>query len=289
MDAFAISSPLRQRISQDIHDLQAEIGREAARAYCACRLESPRLMEKAPESLVQDLPSELRMNYELSFDDFMNFPGEDWQAVEMSYSDGNSRSQESDPPETMITTASETVIGKPSGGRSQRAAPVVKADCAIRTRILAFLNRYWYTLHKDGLFTQIRRQNIDPEDPERTRRLREFSMLRALEKDDDFRYLRRAVALLRNLENFEVFHREAAHLRSCGRQSRLQHETDKQVAYNKYLAYIYAGESGPIMKKARQALISDLRFARRWLLLTNPLTTGAVLVCEESVCKKVSV
>ena len=30
MDAFAISSPLRQLIWQDIHDLQAEIGREAA-------------------------------------------------------------------------------------------------------------------------------------------------------------------------------------------------------------------------------------------------------------------
>ena len=29
MDAFAISSPLRQLIWQDIHDLQAEIGREA--------------------------------------------------------------------------------------------------------------------------------------------------------------------------------------------------------------------------------------------------------------------
>ncbi len=40
MEAFAILSPSRQRISQDIYNLQAEIGRDAARAYCACQLES---------------------------------------------------------------------------------------------------------------------------------------------------------------------------------------------------------------------------------------------------------
>ena len=166
---------------------------------------------------------------------------------------------------------------------------MIQIDCALRKRLLQFLDRKWRTLHTDGLFTNPGNQYIDTEDPERPHRLRDFSLSRALRKDDDLRYLRRAVALLRNLGNFELFHREAAHLRSCGRQVRFQCETDKRIAYNEYLAHIYAGESIPTLHQARQALANDLRFSRRWLLLTNSLTTGVILVCGELLCKKVLV
>ena len=295
MNAFVVSSPLRERISQDIYDLQTEIGRDAARAYCASQLKSPRLVEKAPENLVQDPPLELEPSCDLNFEDFVNFPQDDWPTVELGNPDENTLSHNVDSVRTTTATTSEAVVRKPScpvnetNGKPQRAVPVIQIDCALRKRLLQYLERDWRTLHIDGLFTYPEDQYIDPEDPERTRRLRDFSLLRALQKDDDLRYLRRAVALLRNLENFEVFHREAAHLRSCGRQARFQHVTDKQVAYNEYLAHIYAGESVPTLGQARQALANDLRFARRWLLLTDSLTTGAILVCGELLCKKVLV
>ena len=291
MNAFAISSPLQRRISQDIHDLQAEIGREAARAYCACQLESPRFTETAPDGSVQDL-SNLGPNCDLVFDDFINFPIEDCPAVEPCPSDGKSVSCEDDPTGATTSTVSGTLNGEPgcpSHGRPQKMIPVIQVDCLFRKRLQAFLNQYWHTLRTDGLFTQTPSQCIDLKDPERTRRLWDFSLLRTLRKDDDLRYLRRALALLCNLKNFEVFHQEAAHLRSCGHQPRLQHETDKQVAYNEYLAHICACETVPALRQARQALTGDLRFARRWLILTQPLTAGALLVCGESMCKKMSV
>jgi len=40
MTIYVVSSPLRRRFSHDIKDLQAEIGREAARAYCTDHLAS---------------------------------------------------------------------------------------------------------------------------------------------------------------------------------------------------------------------------------------------------------
>ncbi len=111
-------------------------------------------------------------------------------------------------------------------------------------------------------------------------------MLRGLQADDDLRFLRRAVALLRNLENFEVFRRD---LRSCDDQPRRKSETDKHIAYNEYLAPISTNETSSDFPKARRALINDLCLSRRWLLLAKPLTTGAILICGQPVSKKLSV
>ena len=271
MNAFVVSSPLRERISRYIHDLQKEIGRDAARAYCASQLKSPRLVREAAKNLVQDPPLELEPNCDLTLEDFVNFPQDDWPTAELGNFDENPLSHTVGPVRTTTATTSEAAVRKRScpvngiDGKPQRAVPVIQIDCALRKRLLQFLDRNWRTLHSDGLFTYSGNQYIDPEDPERARRLRDFSLLRALRMNDDLRYLRRAVALLRNLENFKVFHREAAHLRSCGRQVRFQYETDKRIAYNEYLAHTYAGESIPILRQARQALANDLRFARRWL------------------------
>ena len=183
MNAFAISSPLRQRISQDILDLQAEIGREAAVHTVHVNSKARALWRGRRRVSSKILPSELGPDCDLTFDDFVNFTHEDWQEGELCCSDGNSLSRELDPPGATTATASETVIGKPycpSGGRAQRATPVILADCALRKRLFAFPDRYWHTLHTDGLFTQKRSQCIDPEEPECTRRLRDFSVLRTL-------------------------------------------------------------------------------------------------------------
>ena len=165
---------------------------------------------------------------------------------------------------------------------------MIKTDQVLR-KLLEFLDNHWLTLQTQGLFVQGSRWMMNPGESQRARRLRDFLILRTLQTDDDLRFLRRAVMLLRNLENFEVFHREAAHLRSSGRQPRFKNETDKHVAYNEYLAHIYTDNMPTDTRKARRALIDDLRFARRWLILTTSLTTGAILVCGEWVFKKLSV
>ena len=173
MNAVAISSPLQQRILQEIHDLQAEIGREAARAYCACQLGSPRFVESRLEKTVQGLSSDLGTDCDLSFDGLMNFPLENCLTVDPSCSNGKMVN-----PIGATTTAASRTINRnpdcPSNGRLQKAVPVIQAYCLLRKVLHVFLDRYWDTLHSDGLFNQIRSQCIDPEDPQRTRRLRNF-------------------------------------------------------------------------------------------------------------------
>lgn len=156
----------------------------------------------------------------------------------------------------------------------------------LRRGLYGFLERHWHTFQSQGLFALASGSPLNPGTSVQTRRLHDFLTLRALQMEDDLRFLRRAAMLLRNLENYESFHREAAHLRTCGRQPRLPNMTDKRVAYDKYLAHIYTNNIPPDWRKARRALGNDLPFARRWLLLTSSLTTGALLVCWEPLFKK---
>lgn len=59
MTIYVISSPLRRRFSHDIKDLQAEIGREAARAYCTDHLASLcSLTENVSENATENLLAE---------------------------------------------------------------------------------------------------------------------------------------------------------------------------------------------------------------------------------------
>jgi hypothetical protein len=92
---------------------------------------------------------------------------------------------------------------------------------------------------------------------------------RELKVNDDLRSLRLSVALLRNLDEYLMFHDEAERRRSRGLQTRQSNQTDKNIAYNDYLAHIYTDRAPKDLGQARKALTEDLRYPRRWLILIN--------------------
>jgi len=186
-------------------------------------------------------------------------------------------------------TGSQTLAVKLSDSHDKnrkKMTSMMEKNQMLRRGLYGFLDRHWHTFQSQGLFALASSSPVHPETSEQTRRLHDFLTLRTLQMEDDLRVLRRAAMLLRNLENYESFHREAAHLRTCGRQPRLPNMTDKRVAYDEYLAHIYTNNMPPDLRKVRRALVNDLCFARRWLLLTSSLTTEALLVCEEPLFKK---
>jgi hypothetical protein len=172
------------------------------------------------------------------------------------------------------------------------------ARISLRKDLVPFIRNYWDTLYCNGLYVHIDSWALEPDSPIYKRRLRHHLIPRELKVNDDLRSLRLSVALLRNLDEYLMFHDEAERRRSRGLQTRQSNQADKNIAYNDYLAHIYTDRAPKDLGQARKALTEDLRYARRWLILINGveasgeksavpgLGAGLLLVCADVLVKK---
>jgi hypothetical protein len=114
----------------------------------------------------------------------------------------------------------------------------------------------------------------------RLRRLCHHLELRELDQDAELHWLRRALALIRNLRDFEEYLGENGHPLSEGLNQRLRHA---------YLTEIYAAGSSCSDADVKTAFKEDLRYAVRWMIFIRPFGVGAIIVCGESISKLVCV
>jgi len=114
------------------------------------------------------------------------------------------------------------------------------------------------------------------------RRLYYHLELRKLRSNTQLYWLRRALALIRNLRDFEEYLEENSHPLSEGLNQRLRQA---------YLIYIYtAGFSTPSdldMACMKKAFKEDIRYASRWMIFLEPLGLGALFMCGEAISRLV--
>jgi hypothetical protein len=114
------------------------------------------------------------------------------------------------------------------------------------------------------------------------RRLYYHLELQKLRSDTALYWLRRGLALIRNLRDFEEYLEENNHPRSEGLNQRLRQA---------YLIYIYAAGFGTLsdldMAGMKKAFKEDIRYASCRMIFPEPLGLGALLVCGEAVSRLV--
>ncbi|KAH8797858.1 hypothetical protein F5884DRAFT_864215 [Xylogone sp. PMI_703] len=139
-----------------------------------------------------------------------------------------------------------------------------------------FVNRYWERLVA-GL--EVRRfQEDELAADKRLYRLCHYLELRRLEQEAELCWLQRALALIRNLRDFEDYLVKNGHPLSKGSNQRLRHA---------YLKEIYAAGSTHSDSVLKIAFKEDLRYAFRWMIFIRPFGLGAIFVCGEEISKLV--
>jgi hypothetical protein len=141
--------------------------------------------------------------------------------------------------------------------------------------LVQLVKNHWDEL---AVESEVRGQSLTSD--KQTRRIHHYLELQQLKKKAELHWFRRALALIRTLDDFDEFLQENDHLSSY---------TPKQKFREAFLR-IYAGISSDIdMPKARESLRQDLQYARRWKIFVEVLGNGALLVCGENIAKLVYV
>lgn len=108
-----------------------------------------------------------------------------------------------------------------------------------RKDLETFLRKYWNLLYLDGLYVHTDSWTLKLYSPVYIRRLRNHRIPRDLKLTDGLYSLRLTVVFLRNLDEFLAFQDEAERFRTTDLQKRQSNQTDKNVAYDEYLANMY--------------------------------------------------
>lgn len=106
-------------------------------------------------------------------------------------------------------------------------------------------------------------------------------VLRQMAKDNDLRWLRRALALMRNLQSYEDFLSESGYT--------TEEQRNSHRARDEYIRYIYQSQilNKKEERQARAALNEQLRYGRRWKICVSVLTAGFLLVCGRELANNV--
>ena len=144
--------------------------------------------------------------------------------------------------------------------------------------LIRFVNDHWERLTR-GLFAQ-ESQGDQFTASKQLCRLYHHLELRRLDQDAELHWLRRALALIRNLRDYEEYLEENGHPISEGSSQRFRHA---------YLTDIYAADSSRSHLDVKAAFKEDLRYAARWMIFIKRFGLGAILVCGQYISKLVYV
>ena len=144
--------------------------------------------------------------------------------------------------------------------------------------LIQFVNRHWEQLIIGLNPQEFQRDHLSVD--KRLRRFYHHLELRKLDLDAELHWLRRALALIRNLHDFEEYLEENGHPLSKGSNQRLRHA---------YLTEIYAAGPSCSDSDVKIAFKEDLQYAVRWMVFIRPFGLGAILMCGESISKLVCV
>ena len=141
--------------------------------------------------------------------------------------------------------------------------------------LLRFVNDHWEQLTR-GLDAQQLQgdQLIASKQPGR---LHHYLELRRRTHNAELHWLQRALALIRDLRNFEEYLEENGDTTSKGSNQRLR---------DAYLTRIWAGSSLSV-SDVRRVFKEDLRYATRWMIFVRRFGLGAILVCGQGISKLV--